>query len=155
MHEKAVEQFKMAVEIEPDNYQPIFFLTEVYKDLGLTNEMLEANQQALRVFRKHIGLNPDDTRALSLGAASLIFAGKIEEGLRWEKMAIALNPNDATILYNAACTYSLLGKVDEAIDYFARSIESGRTAIDWTENDSDIDNIREDPRFQELLKSMQ
>ena len=70
-------------------------------------------------------------------------------------MALALNPNDATILYNAACTYSLLGKVDEAIDYFARSIESGQTAKDWIKNDSDIDNIRGNPRFQELLKSIQ
>ena len=43
--------------------------------------MKKANKQALIVVRRHLDLNPDDARALYLGAGTLIIAGKPEEAL--------------------------------------------------------------------------
>jgi adenylate cyclase len=55
------------------------------------------------------------------------------------------------VLYNAACVYSLLGNIDIGIDYLDRAVTSGFAFREWIENDSDLDNIRDDPRFQEIV----
>jgi len=152
---KAAEQFKMAAKIEPDNYQPLLFLTSSYKDLNMETEMLEANKQTLDVLKNHLDFNPDDARALYLGAGALIFANKPEEALQWTEKAISINPNEIVVLYNATCIYSLLGKIDLALDYFNKAIEAGYASRNWIDNDTDLDNIRNLPRFQTILKKME
>ena len=153
-HDKAAILFEKACQVEPENYHSAHFLVDAYKDLNMEHEMQKANQRALEVFRKHLDLNPDDARALYLGAGVLIKANEIEEGLRWIKKAISINPDETAVLYNATCIYSLLGKFDEALDYFERAIEAGFASREWIESDSDLDPIRNHPRFQEALKKL-
>ena len=43
------------------------------------------------------------------------------------------------------------GKIDEAIDCFAACIGNGFSYRDWAEHDSNLDAIRDDPRFAELM----
>ncbi len=99
-------------------------------------------------------MNPDDARALYLGAGALINANEIKEGLQWVERALLIEPNETAVLYNATCIYSLLGKIDEALDYFEKAIEAGFASQEWIENDSDLDLIRNHPRFQKALKKM-
>lgn len=152
---KAAEQFKMASKIEPDKYQPLIFLTSSYKDLNMNVEMFKANKQTLAVLKNHIDFNPDDSRALYLGAGALIIANNPEEALEWIEKAVLINPNDISVLYNATCIYSLLGKIDLALDYFDKTIEAGFASRNWLDNDTDLDNIRNLPRFQTILKKME
>ncbi|MEN8249957.1 MAG: tetratricopeptide repeat protein [Bacteroidota bacterium] len=151
MHTKATKQFKVASEIEPDNYLPIMFLASCYQDLSLTDKMLEANQQTLRVIKRHVDLNPDDARAFYMGALALITDGQLEEAVVWAEKAVALDPTEIGVLYNVTCIYSRLGKTEEALNYFNQAVESGFGSKEWVENDSDLDNIRNDPRFQAIV----
>lgn len=153
-HKEAAELFKQASLIEPDNYNPIMFLARTYKDLRMEDEMLKANKQTIKVLMKHLEFNPDDSRALYLGAAAFIVANETEKALAWIEKAISLKPDEITVLYNAACTYSLLNKTDEALNYFERAIETGYASRNWIENDSDLDNIRNHPRFKSSLNKI-
>ncbi|MCH7774507.1 MAG: tetratricopeptide repeat protein, partial [Bacteroidetes bacterium] len=153
-HDKAAKLFEKATQVEPENYQAALFLGSAYIDLNLETEGKKANQRALEVFRKHIDLNPDDARALYLGAGALIRADDPEEALEWVKKAISINPDETSVLYNATCIYSLLGKFDEALDYFEKAIEAGFASREWIDNDSDLDPIRNHPRFQKALKKL-
>jgi len=150
-HQQAAILFEKAVELEPENYLPITFLVGAYKDLNMKIKMLVVNQQAVEVFRSHLDLNPDDPRALYLGANCLIIADKTDEALIWLEKSLVINPNEISVLYNAACVYSLLGQIDKGIDYLDRAIKGGFAFREWIENDSDLDNIRDDPRFQEII----
>ena len=67
---------------------------------------------------------------------------------------MSIDPNETAVLYNAACIYSELGKVDVALDYFEKTIESGYASREWIDNDSDLDPIRNHPRFQKALKKL-
>ena len=116
--------------------------------------MKKANQRALNIVRKHLELNPDDARALYLGAGTLVKVGEPEEALQWVEKAVLINPNETAVLYNATCIYSLLGKINEALDYFEKAIEAGFASKEWIENDSDLDAIRGYPRFQKALKKL-
>ena len=154
-HNNAAKLFEKAVQIEPENYLSATFLVSAYSDLEMEKEKVEANQVAVNVFRRHLDLNPDDARALYLGAGCLIIANKNEEALQWMERAVAINPDEISVLYNAACIYSLLGKIDVGIDYLDRAVSAGFEFRDWIENDSDLDNIRDDARFQEILERIE
>jgi len=68
--------------------------------------------------------------------------------------AVSIDPQETAVLYNAACIYSLLGKSEEALDYFEKTIEAGYSSREWIDNDSDLDPIRNHPRFQKALKKL-
>jgi len=152
--EKSVDLFKKATEIRPEDYEAALFLSTAYDDLHMKEEWKKANENALKVTRAHLELNPDDARALYLGAGNLIQTGEHEEALRWVEKAVSIDPNETAVLYNAACIYSMLGMEDKALDYFERTIASGYASREWIENDTDLDPIREHPRFQMELKKL-
>ena len=65
--------------------------------------------------------------------------------------AIEADPDDAMNMYNVACVYSRTGKIEEAIDCLEQSVGKGMAEIDWMVNDSDLDNLRDHPRFKKLV----
>ena len=60
-------------------------------------------------------------------------------------------PDSWALPYNLACLEALAGNADEAFAMLDR-IPNGPELRGYLENDTDLDNIRDDPRFQELLK---
>jgi TolB-like protein/Tfp pilus assembly protein PilF len=153
-HDQAAKLFEKATQARPEDYQAALFLASAYDDLNLETETKKANQKALDVFRKHLDLNPDDSRALYLGAGALIRADESEEALQWVQRAVAIDPYDTAVQYNATCIYSLLGKIEEALDYFEKAIDSGFSSLEWINNDSDLNPIRNHTRFQEALRKL-
>lgn len=153
-HKKSVKQFEKATLIEPNNYQPWIFLQSAYKNLNLEAEMLKARKQAIKVVRKHIDFNPNDARALYLGAIALIEEKEIDEGVLWLEKSISINPNDISVLYNAACLYSLMDKKEVALNYLDKAIKAGFASRNWIDNDFDLNNIRNHPRFKTIINNI-
>ncbi len=153
-HEQAVRLFEQASLVRPEDYQAPIFLVAAYEDLDLEKKAVEANIGAVEVFKKHLELNPDDTRALNLGAIALLKSKDEKLAAEWMERAVSLDPEETSVLYNAACFYSRMGKVEKALDYFERTIESGWGSKEWIENDSDLDPIRNHPRFQVIMKKL-
>ena len=151
---EATELFEKASQVEPDKYLPLLFLTSSYDDLDMKDEMIIANKKTLKVLNKHLEFNPDDARAIYLGAGALIKDNQPEMAIQWIEKAILINPNEISVLYNATCIYSQLGRIDEALDYFEKAIEAGFASRNWIDNDTDLDNIRNHPRFEASLKNM-
>jgi hypothetical protein len=58
------------------------------------------------------------------------------------------------VLYNVACIYALGGKPQEALDCLDKAVRNGFGHREWLENDSDLDSLRQDPRFEALLKRL-
>ncbi len=152
--EEALARYRNAWEVRPEDYQAILLSMDVLAKLGRHEEVLEAAQQGLKVADAHLELNPDDARAWYLSAAALMHLGRRDEALERSLRASAIDPEDAGVLYNVACNYSLAGAVDEAIDHLERAIRNGFGQREWLENDSALDPIRDDPRFQVLLRKL-
>jgi len=152
--EEAVRQFEEAARVRPEDYQAALLSTGPLKGLGRDEEARAALRRGLAVVEKHLELNPDDARALYLGAGALIQLDERERALEWAGRARSANESDSLVLYNVACVYALGGMADEAIDCLEKAIQNGFGHREWIENDSDLNALREDPRFQALLKRM-
>ena len=53
--------------------------------------------------------------------------------------------------YNGACGYALAGNKDAALDWLELSVEGGYTDFEHLRNDVDLDSLREERRYQQLL----
>jgi tetratricopeptide (TPR) repeat protein len=61
------------------------------------------------------------------------------------------HPQYAGLFYNAACCESLAGRNTDAIDHLRRSIEMSEQFRAYAKEDSDLDAIREEPAFREMI----
>ena len=99
-------------------------------------------------------LNPDDTRALILGAVALARLGERERSLDMANRALSVDPDDSALLYNVACVYASLNENERAIEVLERAIDRGFGQREWIETDPDLKSIRGTPRYEALLKAM-
>ena len=65
--------------------------------------------------------------------------------------ALASNPGNALALFNLACCEALLGQKDEAIEHVRAAVEAHGDLLENARTDTDLDPLRDDPRFQELV----
>jgi tetratricopeptide (TPR) repeat protein len=120
----------------------------------MNTEAEAAYHRRLAVIKRHLDLNPDDARAIYLGANALVELGQEEEGLEWARRSLMIDPENPLLLYNIACVFCKSGKHEDAIDYLENSFEHGYASKAWAETDPDFEPIREHPRFQRLLKKL-
>lgn len=77
--------------------------------------------------------------------------GRYEDGLRIDLKLAKLRREDPIVRYNLACSYSLVGDVDSAIRELETSVALGYKDIQHMEEDKDLEKLREDKRYQELI----
>jgi hypothetical protein len=79
-------------------------------------------------------------------------AGRMDESRAIMRKGMEDSPNAWELPYNAACLEALAGNADEAFPLLHRAIElTGGEIRPYLEGDTDLDSLRDDPRFQELL----
>jgi TolB-like protein/cytochrome c-type biogenesis protein CcmH/NrfG len=152
--EKAAELFEQACRVRPEDHQAPTLLGSVYVSLGRSTDAEVAYRRAVDAAEKHLALHPDDARALYLGSNSLCQLGEESRGLDWAQRALEMDPEEPLTQYNVACTYTLLGKFEDAIDCLERAARDGYWHKDWILHDSDLDPLRDHPRFQALLEEL-
>jgi non-specific serine/threonine protein kinase len=149
--EKAALLFRQASDVRPEDYQAPLMLGVTCNGLGWRAEAEQAMRQGITRAEKHLGLQPDDARALYLGAIALGRIGQEARGLDWARRALELDAEEPVTLYNVACFYAGLRKTEEALDALERSVDQGFIYKDWVRNDPDLAPLRSHPRFQALL----
>ncbi|MDI6787742.1 MAG: tetratricopeptide repeat protein, partial [Planctomycetota bacterium] len=79
-------------------------------------------------------------------------AGNYAKAVESFLKALKDNPDDAGVWYNLACICSLMGKVDEGLEALKKAIQYGWKEFHWMDNDPDLQNLRNDPRYKEIRK---
>lgn len=83
----------------------------------------------------------------ALLAAALAQQGEHERARAAASSAVAEHPDHPSVLYNVACAEALSGDRDAALEHLRRAIERQPEAAEWARGDTDLDSVREDPRF--------
>jgi len=152
--ERALKLFDRASQVRPEDFQSVLLQSGLYHSLGDRKRELETAQKGIERARAVLELNPDDNRALNLGAFALLRLGESEKAMEWMKASVEKSPMDSIVHYNAACLFALAGNVEKSLDYLEEcQIKVGNVNREWLEHDSDLDHVRDHPRFADILAS--
>jgi len=165
---KAVKYIQKARESNPLFLYSPLLLGSTYMNLGELDK-------ALIYFKKCVELSPDDIDTLTLYANLLIMMKKTDEAKRVLSAAIAVNPQSQEVLsskaylhaakgekkealaivltndLNKGQLYALLGMKDEAMELISAGSDEFYLRL---QNHSFYDNLRGDPRFNDVLEKL-
>ncbi len=147
---EAVEPFKKVLELNPEFYT-------VYSDLHLAYERLNEKHDdllktALEFFPKYLNKIPEDSRAHIFYSQQLLLSGNTDKAKEEIKIALELSPDDNVMQYNAVCMYSMMNEKKHAIDTLTKIINAGFANFEWIKRDPDLDNIRNEAEYIDLMK---
>ncbi len=152
---RALELFEGAARVRPEDYQSVMLQPQIYSSLGEPQKAIQVTRIGLERARRILELNPDDVRAWNLGAFALLRLGQKGEAEQWMKRSMEVAPRDSIVHYNATCFYALAGEKDKALDCLERClVKVGNISREWLEHDSDLDPIRSEPRFKEIVETL-
>ena len=84
--------------------------------------------------------------------APLYQSGQYDEAADRARPVAEANPGYPVLLYNLACVESLAGRKEEAIEHLTQAGQQSERMREFAADDSDLDAIRDDPRFKELIE---
>lgn len=108
--------------------------------------------EAVKDFENALSFDPDDWYCLTLLGDALTQLQRYDEALHSLDQALEHNLEFAPTYYCRACCYALLGNVDKAIENLTRSLCLDTVEFrDYAKTDRNLDLIRSDDRFKELV----
>ena len=146
-NEEAIASYDRALEINPDDSH-VWFSRGILlsDDLGRYEEAIVSYDNALKVESE----NDELWKSRSVALRKL---GRYEEALTSCEKALQINPENPRIYYSKALTYSLKNDLELALETLQQIIQIDPEGCpEVMKTHPDFDNIRSDPRFQELIQ---
>ena len=78
-------------------------------------------------------------------------AGEYAEVADRAREVVDAHPEYPLLSYNLACCESLAGRKEDAIGHLRQAIERSEQVREYAKTDTDLDPIRDDPAFKELV----
>jgi adenylate cyclase len=151
---RALKLFDCASRVRPEDYQSVLLQAQLHISLGDENRAQDVTREGIKRVRAALDRNPQDNRALNMGAFALVRQGFDVEAAEWMVRSLENAPMDSIIQYNGACFFALTGEQERALDCLENClIKVGNINRDWLEHDSDLDGIRNHPRFTEIIRT--
>lgn len=153
--QEAIGFFERAAGIRPDDYFSPIHLMGCYFSLGMEPERQRWARIGIERAKSALERHPENASPAHRGALALAHMGEAERAKEWVARALAIDPDDVVAQYNAACVYCLLGEGERALDLLETVVpQSSSYHLHWFKQDSDLDPIRDHPRFQALLDAI-
>ena len=146
-YDEAIEQFEKALELDPG-------LAPAHCLLGLTYAYSGMHDAAIAAGKKAVELSQGAT--LFIGALAEIFAatGYREDAERTLGELNMLSMHRYVSPYDVARIHAALGNKDEALKYLESGYRERAAFMIWLKIDPRFDDMRSDPRLQDLLRRM-
>lgn len=152
--EKSAELFGKASDVRREDFQSIILQAQSLRMLGRIEEARKAELEGIRRAERQLDIDPTNRRVLSLAPQPLYDNEQKEKAFEWMEKVLKLYPDDAGVLINAACFMAKTGRKKDALNYLENVFGKGFGKRDWIEHDPDYDSLRDEPRFQALLKKL-
>lgn len=120
--------------------------------LGLERVHSKDYDSAISEYNMAIEKYPKYVMAYNDRAAVYVKQGKFDKAREDLSKALAIDPHNPATYYNTAALYSLQNESSQALDYLERALVLGFKDYDLLRSDPDLKNIRQNPKFREILK---
>jgi hypothetical protein len=97
---------------------------------------------------------PNYTEVVGLLGGLYTKAGRITDGLKMDRKLVRLEPENPTAHYNLACSLALCRKRPDALRSLRTALSLGYDDLDWMQQDPDLEGLKDDPEFQQLLRQL-
>jgi DNA-binding winged helix-turn-helix (wHTH) protein/TolB-like protein/Flp pilus assembly protein TadD len=144
--DESIKFSQRALEIEPNNYISHLNLGDAYEGKGMYD-------QAIAEYQKGREIHSTSWDPLASLGHVYALAGRRAEA---EKMLAALqelSKKDQRALYGVAAIYAALGDKDSAFEWLEKGLVAKAVMVRNLKYDPDLDVLKADPRFNNLLKS--
>ncbi len=143
-YDKAVEQLRKTLELEPNFFQAHRLLGLAYQQKGMFAEAIAELQMAV-----HSEGSPPVVA--DLGNA-LAVAGKRDEAQKVLRELAELSKQRYVSAYDVAIIFAGLGENEKVLQWLEKAFEERATGLVHLNVESRLDGLRSDPRFQDLLR---
>jgi len=140
--DKAIEQLRSSIDLDPNNWFDHYFLGRAYVQKGRFPEAIASLKQA-------ISLGGTTEVWASLGHAYAA-SGKRKEAQKVIEQLRELSVHEYVAPYNIAVIYAGLGEKDEAFVWLNRAFQERSYLLTYLTVDERLNNLHSDPRFDEL-----
>jgi len=141
-YDEAEPLLRKAIELDPD-------YALAYGNLSLLMRLLGRYDEALTFAENAHQYAPDDVNYLVFLAAIHKKLGHQAEFSRYASQARESLKSDDW--YNLACLESVCRNTDAAIENLRQAAQQDKFNPDWAREDPDLEWIRDDPRFKEIV----
>ncbi|HET9811159.1 MAG TPA: TIR domain-containing protein [Sphingomicrobium sp.] len=151
---EAIPYFEKASAVMDSDWHNPLMLTTCYRAVGDMDRLRQVAQTAVQRTEKALSKDPANASALATGAMALAILNENPRAKDWIERALLLDPDNITMRYNLACALALeLKDVDAAIEVLSPFFDrvASQSHIKHLEVDPDLDAIRNDPRFKDML----
>ncbi len=108
----------------------------------------------LDIYQAFLENEPDDVEVLMEVGNLYTLSGDVENGLAIDQKLVQIRPGEPIFHYNLACSHSLLNDVDAALRALELAVELGYSNLEYLQEDSDLENVRSDERFQRIVDGL-
>jgi len=144
--EEARAAYVRAAALEPADPLKRRNLADLHRRTGNEAAARREYQEALRLARKRLEVNPRDARSLALVAVVEAKLGDAAAAQRHAAEALALSPTSSDIVYKTAVVHALTARPDDALAALSRAMGMGFRAWEAAA-DEDLASLRKDARF--------
>ena len=153
---EAIPYFEKAAALMESDWHNAGMLISCYRETGDLDQLRRAAQMTVDRTEKAIAKDPSNSTVLAAGVSALAAIGEEQRAKDWIDRALLLDPDNNIMRYNLACALTTdLKDPDRAIEvlepYFRTTL--GAAHIRHAEVDPDLDPLRDDPRFQQMLSN--
>lgn len=130
-------------------------LVTLHHALGNRSAEKIAAENAVQHAEQVLASDPSNGAAMSFGALAHAALGHPQRALEWIERALLVDPDNRSMRYNFACALAgFIGDHEGALRHLERSLATaGAFHLGLVEADPDLDPLRDDPRFQQMLEA--